>query len=107
MKKDDIITKRLEESIQERLDEISRLKGAERTEAIEQLQKLNQTLNERLEGLKIKPWETSARFVLDGFAVIVPMALTAIFIAAGFEFEKTGTFTSKTLGFVTKFLRLK
>ena len=106
MKKDKI-TMELEMQIQELLDQIPNLQGEEKTKAIEDLQKLNMVLNERLEGRKIKPWETSVRVVLDGIAIIVPLVLTAGFVAAGFEFEKTGTFTSKTLAFVMKFLKLK
>lgn len=106
MKKDKI-TMELEMQIQELLEQIPNLRGEEKTKAIEDLQKLNMVLNERLEGRKIKPWETPVRVVLDGIAIIVPLVLTAGFVAAGFEFEKTGTFTSKTLGFVMKFLKLK
>lgn len=106
MKKDKI-TMELEMQIQELLEQIPNLQGEEKTKAIEDLQKLNMVLNERLEGRKIKSWETPVRVVLDGIAIIVPLVLTAGFVAAGFEFEKTGTFTSKTLGFVMKFLKLK
>lgn len=106
MKKDKI-TMELEMQIQELLEQIPNLQGEEKTRVIEDLQKLNMVLNERLEGRKIKHWETPVRVVLDGIATIVPLVLTAGFVAAGFEFEKTGTFTSKTLGFVMKFLKLK
>lgn len=106
MKKDKI-TMELEMQIQELLEQIPNLQGEEKTRVIEDLQKLNMVLNERLEGRKIKPWEMPVRVVLDGIAIIVPLVLTAGFVAAGFEFEKTGTFTSKTLGFVMKFLKLK
>lgn len=106
MKKDNI-TMELEMQIQELLEQIPNLQGEEKTKAIEDLMLLNMVLKERREGQAIKPWEAPVRMILDGIAIVVPLVLTAGFVAAGFEFEKTGTFTSKTLAFVMKFLKLK
>lgn len=97
MKKDKIIAE-LEKQVTEELEKIALMESDsdERAAALENLQKLNQVLNEYKAGKMNKPWEPYVKLILNGVEVVLPLVLFGGFVKAGFEFEKTGTFTSKT-----------
>lgn len=129
---DTTIKRMLDEEYRQTLEEVSRIQ-TDSDEGKWQLQKLEalhrQRMNEQktadeaylqMEELYLKKEETAlkgmqlkegkkdriVRIVLDGAALLVPLAVSSYWMAKGLIFEQDGTFTSRTGQWLSSHLRL-
>lgn len=58
-----------------------------------------------LEEKESRKWIEWVRTGIEGLSIVAPLVFYGIWMNRGLEFEKEGTFTSKTFGGLTKFFR--
>lgn len=96
---------KLDEEIERRFDRLAAM-GAESPGCKEEAEVLEGLCRLKTETAKTKEgrWMQIAKIVVDGAAVVLPLAFYGLWMKRGFEFEKTGSFTSSVFrGLFSKF----
>ena len=97
--------KKVEERIDQLVDLIPILEGEERTAAIDELKMLYDIENKEAAS-KTSKLTSAISSVCSVVGVVLPSAISVIFMNKGFKFEQTGTYCSQTFKWLQKFLKI-